>query len=296
MKIKRLLLFSLVVAMFLTSAVSIHAIENVEEPEANLNQEMTLPTEEQILAAEEKTEDMSRLVELLGLSESYQRRNNSIMTDDDMSEAIAIIEKYNNGELPENSILTGNRYLRAPRKQKWLDNMVLVKQSNGYYCGPASAYMVLKAAGAKNITQAILAKSLGTNTAGTGLGDKWPDTLNAYANHYYSIKWAGAYTPIDITDSAIGTLASGYGVVYNTIQYNSDKQKTKPQDRLIGYPSYLASDIYHYVAGYGFDASNPNYRYCYYMDSTNVRDSAYGTHYIPFGTMYTLIKDRGLIF
>lgn len=94
-----------------------------------------------------------------------------------------------------------------------------------------------------------------------------------------------------MTDSAIGTLARGYGVIYDTIQYAGTST-----NRLVGYSNYLPNNIYHYVAGTGYNNNQPEDRICYYNDPNAGRPDAYGEQEIGFRLMCTLMKDRGLVF
>lgn len=166
----------------------------------------------------------------------------------------------------------------------------LEAQINGYYCGPASVAMVLKAQGYTSVTQAGLASIMGTTTNGTDLGNI-PKGLNAYSAHTYTVKWGSTASswPATMADLAIGSLMSGYGVIYNTVQY---KNQTA---RLVGY-SNLTKDVYHYVAGEGYDSSDPYNRICNYVDPNNITYSGYGRHDIAFKTMGELCKTRGLVY
>lgn len=119
-------------------------------------------------------------------------------------------------------------------------------------------------------------------------------SLTKLANDY-QILWGSPSDPTDrailMTDSAIGTLARGYGVIYDTIQYAGTST-----NRLVGYSNYLPNNIYHYVAGTGYNNNQPEDRICYYNDPNAGRPDAYGEQEIGFRLMCTLMKDRGLVF
>lgn len=60
--------------------------------------------------------------------------------------------------------------------------------------------------------------------------------------------------------------------------------------------NYLPNNIYHYVAGTGYNNNQPEDRICYYNDPNAGRPDAYGEQEIGFRLMCTLMKDRGLVF
>lgn len=296
---KRLLCTILATASLLSFSVGAIAIEDEIELNVGVNQGVILPTAEEIQRSEEKAADMARLVWLLGLNqptaeEAASRSASRIMTQSERDEAAAIMAKYSSVVNP-NSVLEGASLMRANPVTKIL-NFTTTQQINGHYCGPASAYMVLKYEG-QNVTQSGLAKELGTTTAGTDFGKNWETGMNYYSDHSYAVMWGfsndSTERAIQMTDAAIGTIASGYGVIYDTIQYSGTST-----NRLKGYPNYLASTIYHYVAGRGYSTTDPSNRVCYYTDPTNstTYTDAYGPQTIGFRLMCTLIKDRGLVF
>ena len=145
------------------------------------------------------------------------------------------------------------------RQIKRLDIPAL-SQENGYYCGPASAQMILRGEDVY-VTQDDLAEDLGTNSEGTSFGSNWESALNEYSDNDYQILWGSPSDPTDrailMTDSAIGTLARGYGVIYDTIQYAGTST-----NRLVGYSNYLPNNIYHYVAGTCLLYTSPSPRDC----------------------------------
>ena len=255
------------------------------------------PTEEEILAGEQKAADMHRLVELLGLGygncseiQSASRVGGSALSNEEMSELQAILEEYGTNEYTSVLPLSTNS---VTRQIKRLDIPAL-SQKNGYYCGPASAQMILRGEDVY-VTQDDLADDLETNSEGTSFGSNWESALNEYSDNDYQILWGSPSDPTDrailMTDSAIGTLARGYGVIYDTIQYAGTST-----NRLVGYSNYLPNNIYHYVAGTGYNNNQPEDRICYYNDPNAGRPDAYGEQEIGFRLMCTLMKDRGLVF
>lgn len=240
---------------------------------------------------------MHRLVELLGLGygncseiQSASRVGGSALSNEEMSELQAILEEYGTNEYSSVLPLSTNS---VTRQIKRLDIPAL-SQENGYYCGPASAQMILRGEDVY-VTQDDLADDLGTNSEGTSFGSNWETALNKYSDNDYQILWGSPSDPTDrailMTDSAIGTLARGYGVIYDTIQYSGTST-----NRLVGYSNYLPNNIYHYVAGTGYNNNQPEDRICYYNDPNAGRPDAYGEQEIGFRLMCTLMKDRGLVF
>lgn len=259
----------------------------------------TLPTKEELLASEQKTKDMSRLVELLGLG--YGNVKSQTCSLAARMEAKEIMAKYSSAPSPY-SVLS--KWDSTKAISSYL-NLSLPQhiQSETYYCGPASAIMVLKKEGKSNthyITQNYLAGStlsptrLQTNYYHqTPFDSNWDNTMTFYSNHTYSRMMGDPYDStnhaIALTNSAIGTLASGYGVIYDTVQYQYGTA------RLVGYNS-LTHDMYHYVAGEGYDTADPYNRLCLYVDPNGDNASAVGHRQIGFRLMCTLVKDRGIVF
>lgn len=305
---KRKLIPSVLTAMLLFTMLcgGAFAADSVEEnikdgsnPDSEYNyQPMTPPTEAELAEAEESAAEMTRVVELLGLgyretTRSADAEGEHTVSPEDYAEAIAILEKYGpvRPQSPLSAIAGGVRISSYTNL-----NFTPVKQSNGYYCGPASAYMVLKDEGC-SVTQSGLAGNSFLQTdrySQTPFDSNWETTMNYYSNHTYRRMWgdSGDSTnkAIELTDAAITTLYSSYGVIYDTIQYPSKR------DRLAGYPLDLQNTVYHYVAGEGYNAANASNRLCLYVDPNGARPDAYGHQEIGFRLMATLVKDRGIVY
>lgn len=177
----------------------------------------------------------------------------------------------------------------------WLPGQV---QERDYWCAPASGYAVLKGRGI-SVTQSELASKMGTTTSGTLLGNVAP-ALNQYngrnGNYFRYVLLEGpGYTapgwPVEFTNSAISTILGGYGVIYDVHQVKGS------QYYLQGYETMQSDHIYHYVAGEGFDSSDPSRRICFYYDSNNLKGNLGDRHMeVTFLCMSVLCNDRGLIF
>lgn len=282
---RRILICCIAISLFtfFTASASYQNSVEAQLAENGVTNPMGMLTIAEQQAADEKVNDMQRLMGLLNHSASHPTLSLA-SNDNTYDEVYNIVAKYTD---PTRVNAVMEQLLRVT-PTGYIDlGLALYKQETDYYCGPASAYMVL-IPHTRNLTQSQLAKELGTTTSGTGLGSNWIPVMKKYSYRDYSVISGSSKTPAAMTDTAIATMAQGYGVVYNTVQYANGSA------RLVGYDN-LNFDVYHYVAGGGYDNSNPSSRDCIYLDPTNVRSSAYGYHTIKFGTMCTLIHDRGMI-
>lgn len=296
-KFKKIVAIGLSMVMLLSMPV-INASANDEKSVElfhNVRNEVGVLSEDMVKLSNERLNDYKQLVRILGINDSndIQLAIESISPDEKESEIRRILNKHGNRVNVDEIVSAVNSNSRAVGDYDsihwWLP---LEAQQTSYYCGPASVAMVLKAQGYSSVTQSGLASIMGTNTSGTILGNI-PTGLNRYSNHNYTYLYGPNYStsswPVTMTDAAIASLFSGWGVVYNTIQYKNQSA------RLIGY-SNITKDIYHYVAGEGFDATDPSNRVCNYVDPNNITYNGYGRHDIAFRTMGTLCKDRGLVY
>lgn len=179
-------------------------------------------------------------------------------------------------------------------------------QQNNYYCGPASGCAVLRGRGI-NVTQSQVASQMGTTTNGTPLHNVAPglnhwNGTNGNHFHYATLvgyklsgenmtaqEWAMLFT-----NSAITTILGQYGVIYNVHQVAGSMYYLQGYSNSSGLAS---SSLSHFVAGEGFDSSNPSSRVCYYYDSNNLKTNLGNRHmHVSFQTMAVLCNDRGLIY
>lgn len=180
-------------------------------------------------------------------------------------------------------------------------NLPAYGQDTPYYCGPASAYNMLNWLGitsynGRSLTQANLANDLGTTTDGTPFSGTWALTLKNWSDGYnYIARWASnsgtltqwkgdlySFTKCDV-------YSSWPGVVYDTHQKPSDTV-----NRLPGYES-ISKDVWHYVAGDGYDETDPSARKVHYSDSNKYRTGAWGSHWTTVHIMGTITWDRGMV-
>lgn len=243
---------------------------------------------------------------IMEIREKYLENNGVISNEERVELRRLINEFYPNAQVedylpPMNSTTRSN-----PGDYQSLNlNLPGRLQETGYYCAPASGYAVLSGRGI-SVTQNELAEKMNTTTDGTGFYEV-NDALNEYNGvngnrfHYAELvgyqlsgesmtatEWA-----IQFSNAAISTLLGEYGVIYNVHQVAGSS------NYLTGYANssgVAAGTVWHFVAGEGFDSSDPSNRICYYYDTNN--KSGLGTHHmeISFRVMAVLCNDRGLIY
>lgn len=131
-------------------------------------------------------------------------------------------------------------------------------QIEGYYCGPATAANIINGYGKTYITQGTAADKLGTTTAGTGFGSQWLQVLNpTYTDAYYQVAKGRYGWAADLANRCITSIRNGHGVALNVVMnYNTTY--------LPGYGG--GYEVRHYIAGCGFDSTDPSRRYVIYFD------------------------------
>lgn len=298
MKLKLRLMSTLFAAsMLVCNAGALSCGETL--PENGVTNAATECTVEGNREGQQKAADMQRLVHLLGLQDANEAVSihNSV---DTQSEIHDIISKYYDDSVVDQIVNShSGMQTRASNKKVYNLNLSAVKQATNYWCGPASAYMVVaNVICGTDASQAKMASLMETNANGTYLSNI-PNGLNPYMPNtyeYYQTDGSNSTAEaIKMTNSAIGTLSSGYGVVYDTVQ------RARGSARLVGYYN-LTRDVYHYIAGEGYDITDASNRKCYYVDPHNTRTEAYGHHTIAFRTLCTLMSDEngtsplGLVF
>lgn len=140
-------------------------------------------------------------------------------------------------------------FQRAARKSKEL-RISFQTQQNNYYCGPASAAMIVNALGYKR-NQNEMARLLGTTQAGTNAGNGVSNALNAVvkgSRYKFRWEWQSAHQVDKIKRHVTQAIDYGNAVMVNTVEGPRDWYI---QGHNLGYT------IYHYgvVADY-FDYGN----------------------------------------
>lgn len=164
--------------------------------------------------------------------------------------------------------------------------LTLVAQETSYWCGPASAYMVLAYKGAwtdpsdpnRSLSQLHLSEDLGTTESGTDLNNV-PGVLNHWTSTgYYINSWSPSTS--DVLDYTRTDYANNYPLIYDA--HMSDQN---------GYLEGYSEEIWHYVAGDGYDLTDQT---VHYYDPNGRNQAAYGDHWIPASTMSGVMSDLGM--
>lgn len=164
----------------------------------------------------------------------------------------------------------------------------IVPQDTGYWCGPASAQIVLNTRGVK-VSEAELARQIGTHTGGTDYVGLIEKVLNKYLP---DANYTSVYLPKDppsqpqrvaLWDNLRESLDGGYGVVMNWV--------SPPGNRPRGVkgsvsPNYGSNTVWHYVSAMGYDASDK---------SVWIADSGFSPqgYWISFDQCASLIPPKG---
>ena len=100
---------------------------------------------------------------------------------------------------------------------------------------------------------------------------------------------------MEFTNATITTLLGNYGVVINGHQLDDSSVYFTYYDRGTG---YAQSEIGHYVAGEGFDSTDPSARKLLYFDSIPSSQMYLPSRHveISFQRMAILANDRGLVY
>jgi len=174
------------------------------------------------------------------------------------------------------------------------------EQDEEYNCGPAAAKAVLAGRGIY-VSFDDLEEAMDTTTNGTylsniapalnlynGVNGNWFNYATMYGNT--SSSW-----PLEFTNATITTLLGNYGVVINGHQLDDSSVYFTYYDRGTG---YAQSEIGHYVAGEGFDSTDPSARKLLYFDSIPSSQMYLPSRHveISFQRMAILANDRGLVY
>ncbi|MEN6460419.1 MAG: C39 family peptidase [Syntrophomonas sp.] len=269
-----------------------------------INNDLGALTPEQEQAGKEKSEIATKVINI----REKAIKNPQSVTKNDTEIVQSYINKYFKGQdikafIPNITVNKDNSISVVSSnpgdyQTKFL-NLPGQVQTNNYYCGPATAYAILNGRGI-NVSQTTMASRLDTDTDGTNLAN-FPAALNYYSgtngNYFsYALSYGpGSYSTtwaVNMTNNAISTLLGNYGVVYDVHMIN-----VSGSARLQGYETMQAPEIKHYVAGEGFDSSDPSNRICNYYDSNNQKSNLGDRHMqVSFQTMARLTDDMGIAF
>lgn len=168
--------------------------------------------------------------------------------------------------------------------------MPYAMQETTYWCGPATAVNIVNGYnGYGRISQSWAASQMGTTVNGTGLGSNWYNVLNASTmGKSYSVAWGSPGWAASLAEKCISTIYYDRGVALNTLM-------TTNTYYLPGYNSGMGN-VYHYVAGYGFDSSDPSRRKISYLDPNQYNSAAKGAHTVTFQQMALATQERGIVY
>lgn len=189
-----------------------------------------------------------------------------------------------------------------PPPSSYTINLTHYTQENGYYCGPATALMILKKMGASNITQKSLASSLGTTASGTAWylsnGDSFSQfpmmqTLNSHQSKKYYMPSplgnAGA-NPLSTTkvkSYVVSCTSNGNPSALCGISYSSGNSHL---------PNYPNEEIGHWLACIGYKSDGSQ---IYIADPASNYSAKWSnvpqTYYIDAEKCQAFIAPRGII-
>lgn len=182
---------------------------------------------------------------------------------------------YVDAGLPSAQIPTSARKLTRYRGNLNYDYYV---QNTGYWCGPATAQMILTARGVKE-SQGVLARKLGTHTGGTDYIGQFPPVLNSYLkdgkyffrnNPSKDVLWSLVTKSID----------AGYAIAANIVAYTYNRPP--------GYPNYT---VWHYVPIMGYGQSG-SAKKIFCADSANF--SGVKSWWASLDQMTSLVSPKGI--
>lgn len=164
----------------------------------------------------------------------------------------------------------------------------IVKQENGYWCGPASAQVVLNSKGI-NVAESTLASEIATNQNGTdyiGLIERILDRRAPAAN-YTSVQMPNDPPTSDQKDrlwlDIVRSVNAGWGVIVNIVAPRSNYPRGVNGSTS---PAYGGGTVYHYMSAMGYDDVA---RAVWIADSGF---TPYG-YWIAFDQLATLIPPKG---
>lgn len=281
-KVKLSVLWGIIASLVLVNSVFAMTDNQNVTDQANSIQATTQQSPEEIQAANEKSEQAKILVNSINdyksnkISKNYlgdviNNYNQKYNTKINIDKITGVEDNANTRAL--SSTPTGSSYL----------GFSCVRQQENWYCGPASAYILINGMGNKSgrtLSQNNLASDLGATTSGASFPGTWNNTLFTWTGKAYVSVWGPSAS--DLLGYAYADTLSSMGTIYDTYMSGSNQ--------LPGYAS--GSTRYHYVAGDGYDYSNSR---VHYLDPHNTNNTAYGTHWTSASNMADCISSRGMV-
>lgn len=193
--------------------------------------------------------------------------------------------KYGARLLPKGGKPTVEKILDYPRDQ--------VKQDTFYNCGPASVQTAIRAAGGPLITEAQLARELGTHRGGTDYIGQFKKVLE---KHIPGANYAHVDIPNDPPTSTqkeafwkhlTGSIDAGHAVVINICAPPSNYPKAVWPSTIS--PAYRGGTVWHYFLGAGYAHEDGKKRRVWIADSGF---DPYG-YWIDFDQLSSLVPPKG---
>lgn len=278
MKLKRLSIISLILISIFSFGILSSWADNAGIGSGTDSQMLTKESKEDRQAALKKQADSDKMMKI---KEDVQAGKAKI---EDYEEALSEFKKTYTGNSEDVTL--------ASIIQKVL-GVSTASQEQSYYCGPASAYMLLKYKGvtkkatdsSKLLSQYNLANDLGTNTSQqTSWPGTWKTTLTNWLGYTYYVTTSNP-TESNVWNNTVSNVDGNYPVIYDTVQNSTN-----------GYlPGYSSGTIYHYICGDGYQNDDYNYKQIHYVDPNGYRSGTLGPHWTTANKMYKVVKDRGMV-
>lgn len=249
-------------------------------------QATTQQSPEEIQVATEKSKQAQILID------SINKYKSNAIGKDELDKVVKNFNEKYNTEIDSDKIPG----LQPIGKTKTISNLsvsatatdylgfLCIRQLKDWYCGPASACILINGMGSvlqgRSITQDNLAGDLGAETQGATFPGAWTTTLRNWTSKTYAAVWGPSTTTL--LNYAYVDTVSGMGSIYDTYMSGNNQ--------LYGYAT--GSTRYHYVAGDGYDNTNSR---VHYLDPHNTNNTAYGSHWTSASTMANCVSSRGMV-
>ncbi|WP_081205157.1 C39 family peptidase [Prescottella equi] len=178
--------------------------------------------------------------------------------------------------------------------QKQLDyDRAIVRQETGYWCGPASAQVVLNSRGI-HVDESVLAREIGTHIGGTdyiGLIERVLDQRVPDAR-YTSVQMPDdpptAEQSAQLWRDVVRSIDAGWGVIVNIVAPVSNYPRAVAPSTIS--PAYAGGTVYHYMTVMGYDDAGAR--------SVWIADSGFAPfgYWMSFDQLATLIPPKGYLY
>ncbi|NKR89698.1 peptidase C39 [Rhodococcus hoagii] len=165
----------------------------------------------------------------------------------------------------------------------------IVRQETGYWCGPASAQVVLNSRGV-HVDESTLAQEIGTTWNGTDFIGQIERVLDARAPdaRYTSVQMPNDPPTADqcarLWRDIVRSIDAGWGVIVNIVAPPSNYPRAVAPSTIS--PAYSGGTVYHYMSVMGYDDERR---------SVWIADSGFNPfgYWLGFDQLATLIPPKG---